>query len=153
MKMKNLILSYAQGYFWVPPRPKQQLQNFELICFTNLAMGHTLKIIKTVSMRKICIYMIENSFSGIQDLKRGITTFDQIFSTKMGMNHILRENFHCFNAENVCLHHEKRGFSAILTNFDQFGVFLGISMAQIVASKFWAYFLQQFGHGAYSKKE
>ena len=93
-------------------------------------------------MRKIYIYRIKNTvFWGILGLKRGFKFLDQIFWTKIGMSHILRKNYNCFNAENVCLHHEKRGFSAILTNFDQFGVFLGISMAQIVASKFWAYFL------------
>ena len=65
-------------------------------------------------MQTIYASMIENAvFLGILGLERGLKIFDQIFLNKMGMSHILRKNYNCLNAENICLHHEKRCFSAI----------------------------------------
>ena len=79
-------------------------------------------------MQTIYDSMIENTvFLGILGLERGLKILDQIFLNKMGMSHILLKIYNCFNAENICLHHEKRCFSAILTNFAQIRVFLGIS--------------------------
>jgi len=53
-------------------------------------------------MRKIYIYMIKNTvFWAILGLKRGFKFLDQIFWTKIGMSHILRKNYNCFNTENV----------------------------------------------------
>ena len=82
---------------------------------------------RTLKKNQNCFYDGNHSFLTILGLKRGLKVLDQIFWTKMDMDHVLRKNFNCINTENVCLHHEKRCFLPVLTDFARIRVFLGIS--------------------------